>query len=142
MELAPAVIGQFGTDIPATGFGLDVEAVTGCLTQTEHTRPQTLVWYELGQLGTARQRLELEKPGSAMLSTSDTPEEAEQEAKRLLGDEEQQLYDLLCSHGELSLDQLSFYLKKPVNEVGNLAIVMEMKGVVFSAMGKIFIAKD
>ena len=66
----------------------------------------------------------------------------EQEAKRLLGDEEQQLYDLLCSHGELSLDQLSFYLKKPVNEVGNLAIVMEMKGVVFSAMGKIFIAKD
>lgn len=77
------LIGQFGTDIPATGFGLDVEAVTGCLTQTEHTRPQTLVWYELGQLGTARQRLELEKPGSAMLSTSDTPEEAAQEAKRL-----------------------------------------------------------
>lgn len=67
---------------------------------------------------------------------------SEPEAKRLLGDEEQQLYDLLCSHGELSVDQLAFYLKKPVNEVGNLAIVMEMKGVVFSAMGKIFIAKD
>lgn len=77
------LIGQFGTDIPATGFGLDVEAVAGCLTQAEHKRPKTLVWYELGQLGTARQRLELEQPGSAMLSTSDTPEEAEQEAKRL-----------------------------------------------------------
>ena len=41
----------------------------------------------------------------------------------------------------MSLDQLAFYLKKPVNEVGSLAIVMEMKGIVFSAMGKVFIAK-
>ena len=65
----------------------------------------------------------------------------EQEAKRLLGDEEQQLYDLLCSHGELSLDQLSFYLKKPVNEVGNLAIVMEMKGVVFPPWEKFLLQK-
>ncbi|MFR8267332.1 MAG: DNA-processing protein DprA [Clostridia bacterium] len=63
------------------------------------------------------------------------------EAERLLSDEEKQLYFLLCSHGEMSLDQLAFYLKKPVNEVGSLAIVMEMKGIVFSAMGKVFIAK-
>lgn len=63
------------------------------------------------------------------------------EAERLLSDEERQLYFLLCSHGEMSLDQLAFYLKKPVNEVGSLAIVMEMKGIVFSAMGKVFIAK-
>ena len=63
------------------------------------------------------------------------------EAERLLSDEEKQLYFLLCSHGEMSLDQLAFYLKKPANEVGSLAIVMEMKGIVFSAMGKVFIAK-
>ena len=63
------------------------------------------------------------------------------EAERLLSDEEKQLYFLLCSHGEMSLDQLAFYLKKPVNEVGSLATVMEMKGIVFSAMGKVFIAK-
>ena len=63
------------------------------------------------------------------------------EAERLLSDEEKQLYFLLCSHGEMSLDQLAFYLKKPVNEEGRLAIVMEMKGIVFSAMGKVFIAK-
>ena len=63
------------------------------------------------------------------------------EAERLLSDEEKQLYFLLCSHGEMSLDQLAFYLKKSVNEVGSLAIVMEMKGIVFSAMGKVFIAK-
>lgn len=66
---------------------------------------------------------------------------SEPEAERMLSDEEKQLYFLLCSHGEMSLNQLAFYLKKPVNEVGSLAIVMEMKGIVFSAMGKVFIAK-
>ena len=66
----------------------------------------------------------------------------ESEQKRLLSDEEQQVYSLLCSHGELSVDQLAISLDRPVNEVSSLAIVMEMKGLVFSAMGKIFIAKD
>lgn len=75
----------------------------------------------------------LEASGVSVLS--------EPEAERLLSDEEKQLYFLLRSHGEMSLDQLAFYLKKPVNEVGSLAIVMEMKGIVFSAMGKVFIAK-
>ena len=75
----------------------------------------------------------LEASGVSVLS--------EPEAERMLSDEEKQSYFLLCSHGEMSLDQLAFYLKKPVNEVGSLAIVMEMKGIVFSAMGKVFIAK-
>ena len=75
----------------------------------------------------------LEASGVSVLS--------EPEAERMLSDEEKQLYFLLCSHGEMSLDQLAFYLKKPVNEVGSLAIVMEMKGIVCSAMGKVFIAK-
>ena len=75
----------------------------------------------------------LEASGVSVLS--------ELEAERMLSDGEKQLYFLLCSHGEMSLDQLAFYLKKPVNEVGSLAIVMEMKGIVFSAMGKVFIAK-
>lgn len=75
----------------------------------------------------------LEASGVSVLS--------EPEAERMLSDEEKQLYFLLCSHGEMSLDQLAFYLKKPVNEVGSLAIVMEMKGIIFSAMGKVFIAK-
>ena len=75
----------------------------------------------------------LEASGVSVLS--------EPEEERMLSDEEKQLYFLLCSHGEMSLDQLAFYLKKPVNEVGSLAIVMEMKGIVFSAMGKVFIAK-
>ena len=76
-----------------------------------------------------------------LLEASGVSVMSEPEAERLLSDEEKQLYFLLCSHGEMSLDQLAFYLKKPVTEVGSLAIVMEMKGIVFSAMGKVFIAK-
>ena len=76
-----------------------------------------------------------------LLEASGVSVMSEPEAERLLSDEEKQLYFLLCSHGEMSLDQLAFYLKKPVNEVGSLAIIMEMKGIVFSAMGKVFIAK-
>ena len=76
-----------------------------------------------------------------LLEASSVSVLSEPEAERMLSDEEKQLYFLLCSHGEMSLDQLAFYLKKPVNEVGSLAIVMEMKGIVFSAMGKVFIAK-
>ena len=76
-----------------------------------------------------------------LLEASGVSVMSEPEAERLLSDEEKQLYFLLCSHGEMSLDQLAFYLKKPVNEVGSLAIVLEMKGIVFSAMGKVFIAK-
>ena len=76
-----------------------------------------------------------------LLEASSVSVLSEPEAERMLSDEEKQLYFLLCSHGEMSLDQLAFYLKKPVNEVGSLAIVMEMKRIVFSAMGKVFIAK-
>ena len=73
----------------------------------------------------------LEASGVSVLS--------ELEAERMLSDEEKQLYFLLCSHGEMSLDQLAFYLKKPVNEVGSLMIVMEMKGIFFSAIGEKFL---
>ena len=75
----------------------------------------------------------LEASGVSVLS--------EPEAERMLSDEEKQLYFLLCSHGEMSLDQLAFYLKKPVNEVGSLAIVMEMKGIVFLLWEKFLLQK-
>ena len=75
----------------------------------------------------------LEASGVSVLS--------EPEAERMLSDEEKQLYFLLCSHGEMSLDQLAFYLKKPVNEVGSLAIVMEMRGSFFLLWEKFLLQK-
>ena len=77
------LIGQFGKEIPATGFGLDVDAVAGCRALPEHFRPKTLIWYNLGCLCQARQRLEQEPEQTAMLSASDTPEAAAEEAKQL-----------------------------------------------------------
>ncbi len=77
------LIGQFGKEIPATGFGLDVDAVAGCRALPEHVIPETLIWYDMGCLRQARQRLEQEPEQTAMLSASDTPEAAAEEAKQL-----------------------------------------------------------
>lgn len=77
------LIGQFGKDIPATGFALDVEAVAGCLPPVEHLRPETVIWYSLDRMGRAEELLDKESSLSAMLSCADTPEEAEREARSL-----------------------------------------------------------
>ena len=77
------LIGQFGKEIPATGFGLDVEAVAGCLEKAVHQGPDTLIWYELGCLKRARELLEQQPKQTAMLSASQTPRAAEAEARRL-----------------------------------------------------------
>lgn len=115
----------------AADQGMDVGAVPGNI-DSEYNLGSNKLLREGAFALTGVQDL-LEASGVSVLS--------EPEAERMLSDEEKQLYFLLCSHGEMSLDQLAFYLKKPVNEVGSLAIVMEMKGIVFSAMGKVFIAK-
>ena len=115
----------------AADQGRDVGAVPGNI-DSEYNLGSNKLLMEGAFALTGVQDL-LEASGVSVLS--------EAEAERMLSDEEKQLYFLLCSHGEMSLDQLAFYLKKPVNEVGSLAIVMEMKGIVFSAMGKVFIAK-
>ena len=115
----------------AADQGRDVGAVPGTI-DSEYNLGSNKLLREGAFALTGVQDL-LEASGVSVLS--------EPEAERMLSDEEKQLYFLLCSHGEMSLDQLAFYLKKPVNEVGSLAIVMEMKGIVFSAMGKVFIAK-
>ena len=77
------LIGCFGNSVPATGFALDVEAVTDCLPAPEHQKPETVVYYTLDSLGAARSYVEAQSPGSAMLACADTPEEARQEARQL-----------------------------------------------------------
>ncbi len=62
-------------------------------------------------------------------------------AEEVLGNSEMNVYRALEEHGELTLDQLCEVLDRPVSHVAGIVSVMEMKGVVFSGMGKIFIAK-
>jgi hypothetical protein len=59
---------------------LDVEAVASCLPQPEHLPPETVVWYDLSSLGVARNIVQAEPKGTAMLSCAESPEEAKDEA--------------------------------------------------------------
>lgn len=66
---------------------------------------------------------------------------SEKEAERMLSEAERNIYALLVSHGEMSIDELCMAAAKPAGYVNGIVTVMEMKGLVFSALGKIFIAK-
>ncbi len=62
-------------------------------------------------------------------------------AERVLGEEERRIYDLLETNREMTIDELCLNLSKPPAYIASITAVMEMKGIVFSALGKIFIAK-
>lgn len=66
----------------------------------------------------------------------------EEEADLLLSDSEHKIYDMLKEKGELTADQLCMFTGFSPSEMGKLLTVMELKGIVFSSMGKIFIAKN
>lgn len=63
------------------------------------------------------------------------------EAEKILSGTEKQIYSILERHGELSVDEICRMLSTPPSYVAGIVAVMEMKGVVFSDLGKIFIAK-
>lgn len=66
----------------------------------------------------------------------------EKEVRQRLSETEQQIYHLLKDHGELTMDGLSVLLGKTPGYTASIVTVMEMKGIVFSELGKIFVAKD
>ena len=64
------------------------------------------------------------------------------EMERQMGKTERIIYDALQNHGEMTIDELCRLLSRPPAYVNGIVTVMEMKGFLFSALGKIFIAKD
>lgn len=62
-------------------------------------------------------------------------------AKKLLSDTEQSIFSILLKHGEMTVDELCLLMDKPPSYVSSIVTVMEMKGAVSTALGKIFIAK-
>ncbi len=58
-----------------------------------------------------------------------------------LGKEEIEIYRYILSYGETSLENLAKVLKKEAKQLIPIVTVLEMKGVIGSALGKIFIAK-
>lgn len=65
----------------------------------------------------------------------------EEMAKKLLSDTEQMIFSMLSERGEMSIDDLCCRMEKPPAYVSSIITVMELKGVVSTALGKIFIAK-
>lgn len=77
------LIGHFGKDMPATGFSLDISAVTDCLPKMEHQKPSTLIYYSLSCLGEAMEALRAQPRGTAMLSCSDDLSGAREEGRTI-----------------------------------------------------------
>lgn len=62
-------------------------------------------------------------------------------AEEMLGESELRIFKVLEKQGEMTVDELCRAIGKSPSYVAGIVAVMEMKGVVFSGMGKIFIAK-
>lgn len=54
---------------------------------------------------------------------------------------EQKIFSMIREYGEMTVDEICIRLSKPPSYVTGIVAVMEMKGFVFSALGKIFVAK-
>ena len=66
---------------------------------------------------------------------------SEEEEERIFSEDEKRIYGLLTEHGEMTPDELCKMTGMRVYELMPLLSVMELKGVLFSDMGKIFVAK-
>lgn len=64
-----------------------------------------------------------------------------EEEALLLGDQEKAVLKQLLKSGEQTADQLRNALNIPISELNGIVTVLEMKGIVCTSLGKIFIAK-
>jgi len=58
-----------------------------------------------------------------------------------LGGEELAVYRIMAEQGEMTAEELGFAAELPIGKVHGILTVLEMKGLIFSAMGKFFVAK-
>lgn len=64
-----------------------------------------------------------------------------EDVEKALGKEEALILSLLREHGEMTAEQLCDAAKKPVPFINGLITILEIKGVICTSLGKIFIAK-
>ena len=68
------------------------------------------------------------------------PRQTDEEVCRNLDADERKIIDLLSASGEMTVDEISAALKIGTAAVAGLVTVLEMKGLIYSALGKIFVA--
>lgn len=76
------LLAAFGSDAPATGFAVDIDAVAGCLPPVEPSRPALLIHYDPPCLAQALAALDA-AAGAARLSPCETLEESRALAREL-----------------------------------------------------------
>ena len=69
------------------------------------------------------------------------PRIGEEEVLKTLGQDEIRIYQALAEGGEMTADELCRKTGKPIPQVNALVTIMEMKGVLWTSLEKIFIAK-
>lgn len=63
-----------------------------------------------------------------------------EQARIRLSDTEYMIFELLVQHGEMSIDEICYNTGKKPEYINPILSVMEIKGIVFSALGKVFLA--
>ena len=63
------------------------------------------------------------------------------EETKKLGKDERLIYDILLKNGEMRLEQLCKAAGRRKSLVSSIVTILEIKGLVFTSYGKIFIAK-
>ncbi|MGC2872693.1 DNA-processing protein DprA [Ihubacter sp. mB4P-1] len=61
--------------------------------------------------------------------------------KERLGKDEQTVFNVIKSGGEITVDEIHHKTNMKPSEINGIIAVLEMKGIIFSSMGKIFVAK-
>lgn len=64
-----------------------------------------------------------------------------EETSPIIGEDEKLIYETLCRNGEMSVEEI--YHKTNINpsKINGIITILEMKGVIFSSLGKFYIAK-
>ncbi len=48
---------------------------------------------------------------------------------------------MIRKHGEMTIDEIYHKMDMKLSEINGIITVLEMKGIIFSSLGKVFVAK-
>ena len=68
------------------------------------------------------------------------PRIQEEEIRNTLGKDEILIYQAICEGGEMTVDELCRKTGRSPSQVNALVTIMEMKGILWTSLGKVFIA--
>lgn len=58
-----------------------------------------------------------------------------------LGEAEKRIFSVISSGGEMTIDEIHHKTNMKLSEINGIITILEMKGVIFSSLGKFFVAK-